>query len=258
VSFEVPAAAYDRFVGRYSYALCEALASAAGITEQSSVLDVGAGTGIGTQYLVDLAGSERVAAVEPSEPFAAALRERLPAVDVRGASAESLPFEDDHFDAALAQLVLNFVPDPEAGAAEMRRVTRPRGVAAACVWDSPGKMTLLRTYWDAAAAVDSERARDEDEGARMRFVREGELGELWRETGLEDVEEGEIVVSASYEDFDDLWQPFTAGVGPAGRYAVSLDDEVREALRVEYRRRLSDSDGSFRLEARAWFVVGKA
>src|SRR5262245_65883956 len=104
---------------------------------------------------------------------------------------------------------------------------------------------------------DPERSSDKDVRARSRFVREGDLVELWRDTVLRDVEEGEIVVSASYEDFDDLWQPFTVGVGPAGRYAVSLDDEVREALRVEYRRRLSVSDGPFRLEARAWFVVGK-
>ena len=254
----VAAAAYDRFVGRYSYALCEALARAAGLTAQSSVLDVGAGTGAGTRYLVDLVGPERVAAVEPSEPFAAALRERLPAVDVRVASAESLPFEDDVFDAALAQLVLNFVADPEAGAAEMRRVTRPGGIVAACVWDSPGEMTLLRTYWDAAAVVDPDRGRAEDEAARARFVHEGELGELWRATGFDDVDEGAIVVSASYENFDDLWQPFTAGVGPAGSYAVSLDDERREALRVEYRRRLSVGDEPFRLDARAWFAAGKA
>jgi SAM-dependent methyltransferase len=258
VSFAVAAEAYDRFVGRYSYGLCDALARAAGLTAESSVLDVGAGTGAGTRYLVELVGPERAAAVEPSEPFAEALKERLPALDVRQASAESLPFEDDCFDAAVALLVVNFMNDPEAGVAEMRRVTRPGGVVAAAVWDYPGEMTLLRVFWDAVSALDPDGIAAVDERGRMRFGRSGELAALWEEAGLAQVESGEIVVSAGYEGFDDLWEPFTRGVGPAGGYATSLDPGRREALRAEYRRRLSVPDGAFRLDARAWYAVGKA
>lgn len=258
MTFAVPADAYDRFVGRYSYGLCEALAEAAGITAAASVLDVGAGTGAGTRRLVDLVGPERVAAVDPSEPFVERLRARCPGVDVRLASAESLPFEDDTFDAALAQLVANFMADPEAGAAEMRRVTKPDGAVAACVWDYPDEMTLLRVFWDAAGELDPDGVQTVDERTRMRFGRNGELGELWRQAGLAEVEEGEIVVSAEYEGFDDLWEPFAVGVGPAGGYATSLDSERQEALKAEYRRQLAVPDGAFRLSARAWFAVGRA
>lgn len=258
MTFAVSPAAYDRFVGRYSYGLCDALARAAGVGARSSVLDVGAGTGAGTRRLVEIVGPERVAAVDPSEPFVEALRERFSGVDVRLASAESLPFEDDTFDVALAQLVVNFMSDPEAGIAEMRRVIRPGGVVGACVWDYSGEMTLLRTYWDAVAALDPDGVQAVDERMRMRFGRDGQLGELWRQTGLEEVETGEIVVSAEYEGFDDLWEPFTAGVGPAGGYATSLDPKRREALQAEYRRRLSVPDGGFRLSARAWYAVGNA
>lgn len=256
--FSVPADAYDRFVGRYSYGLTDALASSAGIGADSSVLDVGAGTGAGMRRLVELVGPAAVTAVDPSEPFVEALRARFPGVDVRLASAESLPFDDGAFDAALAQLVVNFMKDPAAGVAEMRRVTRPGGAVAGCVWDYPGQMTLLRTFWDAAAALDAEGAGAVDEGARMPFGRRGELAELWRRAGLREVEDGELVVAAAYDGFDDLWAPFTAGVGPAGAYAAALDDERREALRREYRLRLSVPDGPFELEARAWFTVGKA
>jgi SAM-dependent methyltransferase len=258
VSFEVSAGAYDRFVGRYSYGLCEALADAAGITAESAVLDVGAGTGMGTRRLVDLVGPERVAAVDPSEVWVDGLRARCPGVDVRVASAESLPFEDNAFDASLAHLVVNFMADPEAGVAEMRRVTGPGGVVGACVWDYPGEMTLLRVFWEAAAALDQDGAQAVDERTQMRFARNGELGELWGQAGLAGVEEGEIVISAAYEGFDDLWDPFTLGVGPAGRYAASLDTEEREALKDEYRRRLAVPDGAFRLSARAWFAIGSA
>jgi molybdopterin-guanine dinucleotide biosynthesis protein A/SAM-dependent methyltransferase len=251
VTFAVPAHAYDAFVGRYSYGFCEALAQAAGVTAESSVLDVGAGTGAGTAHLVELVGAERVAAVDPSEPFVDALRERVPGADVRVASAESLPFDDGTFDAVLAQLVINFLADPDAGVAEMRRVSRPRGgIVAACVWGYRGEMTLLRAFWDSAETLDPEGVRDVDERTRMRFGERGELGELWRRSGLGEVEEGEIVVPAEYEDFEDLWKPFTQGVGPAGHYAASRDPEQQEALKSEYRRRLVVSDGAFQLSAR--------
>lgn len=258
MTFAVPADAYDRFVGRYSYGLCDALADAAGITAGSSVLDVGAGSGAGTRRLVELVGPERVAAVDPSEPFVDALKSRLPGVDVRLAPAEALPFADGAFDAALAQLVVNFMSDPDAGLAEMGRVTRPGGVVAGCVWDYEGEMTLLRTFWDAAAALDPDGLQSVDERTTMRFGRRGELAELWRRARLGDVEDGALVVSADYESFDDLWEPFTKGVGPAGGYASALDPGRREALRVEYRRRLSVPEGAFRLSARGWYAVGRA
>jgi SAM-dependent methyltransferase len=258
VTFAVPPAAYDRFVGRYSYDLCAALLESAGIAPPASVLDVGAGTGVGTRRLAELFGPERVAAVDPSEPFVEALRNRFPGADVRLASAESLPFGDGAFDATLAQLVVNFMSDPESGVAEMRRVTRSGGVVAACVWDYSGEMTLLTTFWEAAEAVAGDDIRAIDERREMRFRRGDELGALWRQAGLEQVEEGELVVSAAYESFADLWEPFTAGVGPAGGYAASLDPERQEALKAEYRRRLALPDGAFGLSARAWFAAGRA
>ena len=257
MTFAVPADAYDRFVGRYSYDLCEALVEAAGIASPASVLDVGAGTGAGTRRLAELFGPERVAAVDPSEPFVEALRDRFPGADIRLGSAESLPFADAAFDATLAQLVVNFMSDPERGVAEMRRVTRSGGVVAACVWDYAGEMTMLTTFWDAAEALAGDDVRAIDERREMRFTSGGELGALWRQAGLDQVEEGELTVSAAYESFDDLWEPFTAGVGPAGGYAASLDRERQEALRAEYRRRLAVPDGPFDLSARAWLAVGR-
>jgi SAM-dependent methyltransferase len=258
VTFAVPAEAYDRFVGRYSYGLCDALSRLAGLGPDSDVLDVGAGSGAGTRRLVELVGAERVAAVDPSEPFAAALRERFPEIDIRLAAAESVPFEDDAFDVAVALLAVNFMSDPAAGVAEMRRVTRPGGIVAACVWDYPGEMTLLRVFWDVAAELDPDGVRDVDERTRMRFAGRGELAELWRAVGLEGVEDGELVVTADYESFDDLWEPFTRGVGPAGGYAASLEDRRRAALRADYRRRLDVADGPFQLSARAWYAIGRA
>jgi SAM-dependent methyltransferase len=256
MTFAVAAEMYDRFVGRYSDALGRALAEQAGLSPGMCVLDVGAGTGKLMGVLAETLGEESISAVDPSEPFVAALGERFPAADVRRGTAEELPFEDGSFDVVFAQLVVNFLTDPERGAAEMRRVTRDGGVVAGAVWDYRGEMTMLTTFWEAAGAIDQRGAAARDERTRMRFGEPEEMVELWRGAGLHDVQGGAIVVSASYESFNDLWEPFLAGVGPAGDFAVSLEPDAQAALRDEYRRRLSSPDGAFELQARAWYAVG--
>lgn len=249
--------AYDRHVGRYSGALARALIEAVGVEEGSRALDVGCGPGALTAALADTLGPDQVAAVDPSEPFAAACRERVPGADVRVAYADRLPFEDGSFDLTLSQLVLNFVPDAPAALREMLRVTRSGGVVAACVWDYAAEMTMLRAFWDAAVAVDPD-TRDLHEGVRTPYGRPDKLGELWRDAGLLDVVTGPIVVRASYAGFDDLWAPFTLGVGPAGAHTTSLGEPEREALRAEFHSRLDSPEGPFELSARAWMVRGRA
>jgi SAM-dependent methyltransferase len=256
MTFAVAAEMYDRFVGRYGDALGRALAKRAGVSSGMSALDVGAGTGKLTGVLAEIVGEENVAAVDPSEPFVEALAERFPAADVRRGTAEELPFEGGSFDAVLAQLVVNFLTDAEGGTSEMARVARDGGAVAAAVWDYRGEMTMLTTFWEAAGAIDERGAAARDERTLFRFGEPEELVELWEGAGLRDVEGGEIVVSASYEDFDDLWEPFLAGVGPAGDFAVSLEPETQSALREEYRRRLGSPEGRFELRARAWYAVG--
>lgn len=258
MTFAVDADAYDRHIGRYGAELGAALARVAGVEAGHRVLDVGSGPGALSRVLAGLVGPENVAAVDPSEPFVGALRARLPGVRVRLASAEQLPFADGEFDAVLAQLVVNFLADPEAGVREMRRVARPGGAVAGCVWDYAGEMVLLRAFWDAAAVLAPELAAGRDERTTMPFDGDGELADLWRACGLDDVEAGELVVSAAYESFDDLWEPYTRGVGPAGGYVVSLDEQARELLQAEYERRIGSPRGPFRLSARAWYAVGRA
>ena len=256
MTFNVAPEMYDRFMGRYGEALGRALSERAGVRPGMRALDIGAGTGKLTAVLTEILGEENVAAVDPSEPFASALAEKFPAADVRRGTAEDLPFEDGSFDAVFAQLVVNFLTDPEGGAAEMARVAKEGGVVAAAVWDYRGEMTMLRVFWEAAGAVDERGAAARDERTRMRFGEPEELVELWRGADLRDVQGGEIVVSASYEDFDDLWEPFLAGVGPGGGFTVSLEPDTQAALREEYRRRLGSPEAPFELRARAWYAVG--
>jgi ubiquinone/menaquinone biosynthesis C-methylase UbiE len=254
--FRGPAEVYDRFVGRYSPGLARAMCEVAGVRPGQRALDVGCGSGALVERLASILGPENVAGVEPSEPFVDAARARVPGARIEVGSAETLPFADGEFDATLSQLVVNFLSDPEQGLREMSRVTRPGGVVAGCVWDYGGEMTMLRTFWDVAAALDPERAAPVMESHTMRFATPDELAELWRNSGLDAVEVSPIVVEAAYEDFDDLWAPFPTGVGPAGAYAASLELGAQARLREEFARRLGSPEGAFTLSARAWCATG--
>jgi SAM-dependent methyltransferase len=257
-TFLAPADAYDRHIGRYGPSLAAGLIGAAGVGRGMRALDVGCGPGALTTALAEVLGEDAVAAVDPSPPFAEACRARVPSADVRLAPAEALPLADGEFDAVLSQLVVNFMSDAAAGIGEMRRVARPGGVVAACVWDYAGGMTLLRRFWDAALRVDPDGAPAHDEGRVMRFCTPGELEALWRGAGLDEVRSGALEATADYESFDSLWEPLDRGVAPSGAYAVALDPPRRAELRRELRRLLEVPDGPFTLSARAWFVVGRA
>ena len=250
MSFAVGAEAYDRFMGRYSSPLAPLLADLAGIARGQRVLDVGCGPGALTAELVTRVGPASVAAADPSESFVSAARERHPGVDVRVAPAEELPFEDATFDAALAQLVVHFMADPAVGVSEMRRVTCPGGVVAACVWDFERGTGPLAPFWRAARELDPD---VEGEAARAG-THEGDLGELFRSAGLREVEETALSISVEHPSFDEWWEPFTLGVGPAGTYAAGLNAERRDRLRERCRALLPAAP--FLVTARAWAARG--
>jgi SAM-dependent methyltransferase len=250
VSFTVAAEAYDRFMGRYSVPLAPQLADFAGVAAGRRALDVGCGPGALTTELVRRLGPESVSAVDPSEPFVAAARERHPGVDVQRASAEELPFGDDEFDAALAQLVVHFMTNPVAGLREMARVTREQGVVAACVWDLAGGQAPLSVFWAAARELD----HDVDDEAQMAGAREGHLAELFREAGLREIEATALSNTVEHPSFEDWWEPYTLGVGPAGAYAAGLDPQQQAELRELCREKLPEAP--FKLTFRAWAARG--
>jgi len=255
--FRAPAEAYDRHIGRYGPELARELVAAAGVSPGDRVLDVGCGPGALTGELVAIAGRpELVAAVDPSPPFAAACADRLPGTDVRTAAAEALPFPDGEFDAALAQLVVNFMEDATTGVREMARVVRPGGAVGLATWDYAGGMTLLRRFWDAAEALDPA-AAERDEGRTMRYCSPGELAELLAGAGLTAVVVDAVIVTAWYDGHDDLWAPLEQGVGPSGAYVAGLPPAARAALREELFRRLEVIDAPFMLDARAFVATGR-
>ncbi len=252
-SFLTTGDAYFRFMGRYSQPLAPAFADAADVARGILALDVGCGPGALTKELVGRLGTGFVRACDPSPPFVAACATRNPGVEVTQGRAEELPYEADTFDVVLAQLVMHFVSDPAAAVAEMTRVLRPGGRVAVCVWDFERGMEMLRAFWDAAVALDPAAP---DELRVMRFGRGGELLELLDEGGLGDVTEEELTVTSDYADFDELWNGFLAGIGPAGSYLVGLGEPEQVRLREQLYARLGSPAGGFTLEAVARAAVG--
>ncbi len=243
--------AYDRFMGRYSGPLAVPFADFAGFPLEGRVLDVGCGPGALTAELARRAGPERVTAVDPSEEYVAALRGRLPGVQVLCAPAEDLPFEGDCFDATLAQLVVHVMDDPVAGLREMARVTRGGGVVAACVWDFTDGGPI-GPFWDAARALDPE----VETGSALPGSRAGHLAELFRVAGIGDIVDSAVTVEVEHAAFEDWWEPFTLGVAPSGAHVAGLEPARRTALRELCRERLPEPP--FVVSTKAWAVRGTA
>ena len=240
--FHTDEESYDDFMGRYSVRLAPLFAVFAGVGEGQTVLDVGAGTGALTRELV--ARGARVVAVEPSPEFARTLRSRFPQLEVHEAPAEELPFADDSFDLALAQLVVAFMEDAPAAMRELGRVARQ---VAVNMWGVE-EVQMFAAIGRTARVVGGGYA---EQGAR-RYRTPQELHDLLAGAGLTNVETGELDVTAPYVDFEDFWRPLTLGVGPAGAWLHGLDEEQRSLAHDELYRQLGSPSGAFELHGRAF------
>lgn len=244
-AFTATGEAYDLFMGRYSGPLAGQFAGFAGAAPGQRALDIGCGPGALTSELVRLLGAGAVAACDPSERFVAVCRERNPGVEVRPGAAEAIPFEAATFDLALSQLVLFFVADAGAAAAEAVRVLRPGGTVAACVWQG---MEMLAAFAEVATGLDPAAPADL---RAMRLGREGELAQWLEQAGCGEVVEATLVAPSTYRDFDELWAGFLTGVGPAAGYLVRQSPQRQQALHDALHERLGSPTGAFTLGATA-------
>lgn len=158
----------------------------------------------------------------------------------------------------MSALALNFVPDAPAALREMARVTVHGGRVAARVWDYAEKMDLIRIYWNAAAQLGL-LTPGQDQAERFPIRRPEALGTAFGAAGLRQVEVAAIEMPMHFANFEDYWDPFLGGQGPAPAHAMGLDEATRERLRELIRATLpTQPDGRILLGARAWAARGVA
>ena len=253
------AAAYERYMGRWSRKVAPLFAAWIGAAPGQSWLELGCGTGVLTQAVLEIGQPARVVAIDSAPGFLelAKAQVRDPRVAFRAGDAQAIPEQDAAVDVAVAGLVLNFVADQGRMIGEMARAVRPDGTVAVYVWDYAGHMQMIRHFFDAAATVDPKAAAI-DEGVRSPICRPGPLRALFARAGLAEVDVQAIDIPTAFSSFDDYWTPFLGGTGPAPRYCMELSEPERERLRLAVRERLPiGPDGEILLAARAWGARGR-
>ena len=243
----------EQYVGRWSRRVAPRLLSWLNRPGGRRWLDVGCGTGALCAAILDRCSPSSVTGVEPSEGFLKTARENLAGrAALHQGSATAIPVGDASVDVVVSGLVLNFVPDQRAALLEMARVAANGGTIAAYVWDYSGKMEFMRHFWDVAGKLDPDAAKM-DEGVRFPTCRPEALEKLFASAGLEGIEVCAIDIPTLFANFDDYWQPFLGGQGPAPAYVMSLDETARALLRDRIRECLpTGANGSISLTARAW------
>jgi SAM-dependent methyltransferase len=252
------ATAYERYVGRWSRVVAPSFVRWLGLPAGRSWLDVGAGTGVLTQAILDHAAPTRIVAVDLSAAYVDYARSAVtdPRVEFAVGDAARIADGTAEFDAAVAGLVLNFVPSPPEVVRGMTNAVVSGGTVAAYVWDYLGRMEMVRRFWDAAMAIDPA-AGEYHAQTSYALCNPDALGELFDGAGLNAVESVPIDAPARFSDFDDLWTPFLGAQGSVARYLRSRDDDTRDAIRDRLRQLApGEADGAIVLNARAWAVKG--
>lgn len=254
------AASYERMMGRWSRRLAPLFIEHAGAAAGERLLEVGCGTGSLTFTLARTVAFGELTAIDYADVYVEAARARNgdPRIRIERGDATALRFPDAHFDRALSLLVLHFVPEPGVAVAQMRRVTRPGGVVAAAVWDSPGGLIAQRMFWDTAAMLDAAAVEQRGRAMSKAVVAPGGLARLFRAAGLADVDERPLLIRMEHADFADYWEPLLGGEGPMGGYVVGLGAAERarleQHLRAAYLAGAPDGPRSF--AAVAWSCRG--
>lgn len=218
--------------------------------------DIGCGNGAFTELLVQRCAPAEIEGIDPSEGQLAFARSRHTAgiARFRRGDAMALPFADDSFDAAVMALVIFFVPEPEKGVAEMKRVVKPGGTISAYAWDilEPGGFPMGPMQEELRAMGRKPMLPPRADVSRMDALRT-----LWVDAGLTNVATREITVARTFEDFEDFWAAVTIAVSMAQAIRDMSPEETALFKARLYARLPADASGRITYTSRANAVVGR-
>lgn len=248
---------YEYYMGRWSRLVAEKFVDWLSPASGLHWLDVGCGSGALSEAIVHRHNPATLVAIDQSEGFVRAAQQRLGSrVSCKVGNAIALPVDSATINMAVSGLVLNFIAAPEQALSEMQRVTEKGGTVAVYIWDYAGTMEFLTYFWDAVVELNPA-ASALHEGRRFPGSNAEHLIETFTRVGLADIEATALDIVTHFTDFDDYWQPFLGGQGPAPSYVATLDEPERSRLRDRLAQRLPlNADGSISLSARAWATQG--
>jgi len=249
---------YEYFMGRWSSVMAIQFLQWLNMPSGKSWLDIGCGTGALSEAIEKYMSPVDLSGIDQSTGYIERAKQRISKNQnfITG-DVDNLPFDDQKFDVVVSGLALNFFPNLENALLEFKRVTKPGGIIGAYVWDYSDKMEFLRYFWDAAYQIDSS-SKALDEGVRFPICHSEKLLNEFVKAGITGVESSFLDIETVFKDFDDYWNPFWGGQGPAPSYLASLNSELQTALKNNLKQRLKvESNGSIKLLGRAIAIRGK-
>lgn len=235
------AAAYERYMGRWSRAIGENFLEWLAPPIAARWLDLGCGTGAFTELVCDCCSPSEIVAVDPAAAQIESAR-RLPIgqrAEFRVADALSLPFPDRSFDIVASALVINFIPDQAGALVEMRRVARPGGLVGGYVWDLANNSEPASPLRRSLHAMGVDNPSPPGTASSTRDA----LHALFEAAGFNDIAVKPIDVTLAYRDFDEFWDAQTPSFSPTTKIIAALTDDDRARLRAAVEAELSASAG---------------
>jgi SAM-dependent methyltransferase len=249
---------YEYFMGRWSKLMAPVFLEWLHFPDNMSWLDLGCGTGALSEAICLTNNPSGLCCIDPSAEFLEKAKQKLPGNDdFAVGSASVIPKPNEMFDIVVSGLALNFFPDLPQAFLEMKRVLKPKGTIAVYVWDYAGRMDFLRLFWDAASQINPN-AHKLDEGIRFPICNPDNLRNAFQQAGLSEIATTQLDINTVFKNFEDYWNPFLGGQGPAPSYLASLPPHQQEELKTILHKKLHiDQDGPIKLLARAIAVRGR-
>lgn len=233
--WEQKAAGYDHFFGRITGQLVDPLLDAASVGAGTRTLDLATGPGYVAARAAERGAS--VVGVDVAEAMIHLARRLQPQLDFRQADAHELPFEDDSFDAVVANFLLLHLGRPEQAMAGFVRVLSPGGMVALTVWDLPERARFLGVFLDAVAEAGATPPEDLPTGPDFfRFSVDEEFDALMRDHGLEDRVVRRIQFSHRVASADELWDGLLGGTVRTSALIMRQPEETRLRIRDAFDR----------------------
>jgi len=248
---------YEYFMGRWSKLVAPVFLQWLNFPYHLSWLDIGCGTGALGEAIYRHCKPAHLTCIDPSAELLEKAQERLSGkADCMVGSVSHIPETGSTFDIVVSGLALNYFPDLNRAFAEMKAVLKKNGTIAAYVWDYADRMDFLRLFWDAAGEVDAN-AHKLDQGARFPICNKENMAKVFQKAGLANIETSYLDIETVFKNFDDYWNPFFGGQGPAPNYLTAQPHEVRDEIKNNIiKKLLVEEDGSIKLMARAIAVRG--